>query len=1397
MSDRGNPFTRPGDPAFRHIRAFLILAAALLFGGGVLLAEGGVQPSRQAALVTSTGTIYVPAGAHQPGQNGTNWRTDVEVHNPGSDTARYSVSLLLQNQDNSSPQSQSFSLPPQQSIRYPDILSTVFGVTGAGALRIIPSAGTILVTSRTYNLIDTNPFSLPVGASFGQFVPGFLETDAIGYGEEGRLIQLTQQPAATLDSFRTNVGLVNTTSLPIGVTIDLYKADGTYLGTRSGSDTSLLPYGFRQLNQIFSAFGTVADGYAVVKTTTPGGRLLAFASVNDNHNSGDPIFVPVMKTPGSGPFSPVIWIPASAHAPGKNGANWRTDLEVHNPSTSAVTFTIDLLMQDADNGGTVPSRTGTLGPGQAWRYGDVISTLFGTSGAAALRITSPGGALLVNSRTYNLIGANTVGLPVGASFGQYVPGLTDEDAIADGEEGRLVQLTNRDASTLSDFRTNIGLVNATAQTLDVTVDFYGSDGTLLGTLSGSDTQLRPYGFRQLNAPILRFTSWCPDGYAVVTPATRGGKIFAFASVNDNHLTGDPIFVPAARIVPTGPLALFAPTLAGLLLSGVPATIVIPARNVSGAPLTFSLVQGPSGATLDTSSGVMTWTPPASAEGTSVPIHVSATDGTATADVTFSLSVASSTPATSTLSGSTLTVTQGGTLQGVSLTFPSQVSPAPGLVTISTVPDGQIPPIPDGIVRVSDFFRVTPTNAQGTDPITVSIPAKLVPSTVKPYNMRLFTYTDRTDGDGGPAWVPTAYRLNVLQDGTVTIRLFALGELSFFGYWASAATASGAAEERSIWSPPVRLDFGQESATVSCQPWLAGLDRGVPGSYICSVTGDVSMTVTVRSFDPNPWIPAATGDQLVGWLVAAKLKFATYGMTSAPDFEVILEPMPKPTWLGFVDGDENRRVLHLTNAVEPRDFLQGTAVHEYFHHSQGETRVSGKASAIIDLGEDAKWLYEGTARWFEDEVFDSLDTYKVKEPGPLGAILSRGLNAFDTSDNVNPPRDALTRSYSRFGFFKMVSSHCPGLDLVQAFNVDGATDPTGIVGFASGLASAGWGCNFDLGFGSANKASLASALLSYLFATQKADDISLLDSNESGHFFKPPGITLTPADVGAGPLPPSAGGVPWRLRPAAATAVLVNPVAVADPTKQVALEADIGSPPVWVWVGDTTQIGSLAGGTWWNTAGTKRYVYGLGGSAPGLFVAIVNPSTAATAPVTLRTSIRPPVSCTGSYRDSLWAGDAVQGSYPVWTATSQGAVSSPRGLNVTSSWSVSNDIGTCSVNVSGNGGTPPYNVTLSGSLQAAPDQMSGSVKVNFGQTLTWTYSNPRLVVDYPSGAAAAGSAFSYTLSVPAPNFRRTVKVCILYDEVATLTAPNGTVLSTDQKLADPKACISYGFVLNLP
>jgi hypothetical protein len=224
--------------------------------------------------------LWITASAHAEGVGGTQWVTDLEVHNPENEQATVTVSLLPRNRANPNPETQTFTVDPGESRRLADVLESLFAFTGAAALRVESQGAAVLVSSRTYN--DS------ASGTYGQFIAGVPESGSIS-GSEARLVQLSRSKSRN-SGFRTNIGFANVGSTDISVTVDLYDGSGTLLGT---TDHAVQAYGHVQITDIFGKVtsGDVDNGYAVVGSSTPGARFFAYASVVDNR-SGDPIYIP-------------------------------------------------------------------------------------------------------------------------------------------------------------------------------------------------------------------------------------------------------------------------------------------------------------------------------------------------------------------------------------------------------------------------------------------------------------------------------------------------------------------------------------------------------------------------------------------------------------------------------------------------------------------------------------------------------------------------------------------------------------------------------------------------------------------------------------------------------------------------------------------------------------------------------------------------------------------------------------------------------------------------------------------------------------------------------------------------------------------------------------------------
>ena len=249
-------------------------------GGGWLLAISDTSIVRR-ACDGGLAKYYLPAVAHLPGLNGSLWRSDLEVHNPGTTMATFTVDLLERGKANLSPASHQFLLEPGKSVRYRDVLPSMFAYDGAATLRLSSYSSGLLANSRTYTETESG--------SFGDYIESVAPGTAIVAGRPARLTHLSHSANRSKGS-RTNLGLVNASAAAVLVEVNLFAASGAAIGGRT---YGLRPFESLQINDVFAQFtaADVDDAYATVSTPTAGGALFAYASVVDNR-SNDPMHVP-------------------------------------------------------------------------------------------------------------------------------------------------------------------------------------------------------------------------------------------------------------------------------------------------------------------------------------------------------------------------------------------------------------------------------------------------------------------------------------------------------------------------------------------------------------------------------------------------------------------------------------------------------------------------------------------------------------------------------------------------------------------------------------------------------------------------------------------------------------------------------------------------------------------------------------------------------------------------------------------------------------------------------------------------------------------------------------------------------------------------------------------------
>ena len=228
-------------------------------------------------------------------------------------------------------------------------------------------------------------------------------------------------------------------------------------------------------------------------------------------------------------------VPASAHAAGRNGAFFQTDLRLLNTSpTETATAVLTFLPA---SGAIVVSPEIRIPPRQQVAFDDVLATLFDVrvDSSGPIRVSAPE-AVEVTSRTYSTVDPCTAG-----TFGTFLPGLSPSSALTSG----LIPQAAGSADATSGSRTNLVLVNPSAtEAAAVRVSLLGGDGARLG--SEATVNVNANGSTQADVFALVGASAQTTTNAFVA-FTSDRPVLALTTVIDNRTNDSSAYpaVPAA------------------------------------------------------------------------------------------------------------------------------------------------------------------------------------------------------------------------------------------------------------------------------------------------------------------------------------------------------------------------------------------------------------------------------------------------------------------------------------------------------------------------------------------------------------------------------------------------------------------------------------------------------------------------------------------------------------------------------------------------------------------------------------------------------------------------------------------------------------------------------------
>lgn len=220
-------------------------------------------------------TVFIPGIIHaQNSAAGTFFKTDVWIQNSGDAPLTVTAVYLPGGQDNSAATGLPVVVPARGQLALADIVQSLFGTTGAGALRL-EAKGAFRATSRTYN-VPAN--SAEIG-TFGLSIPGQSLGASLG--------RATLAGLAHNGVSRTNIGLMNPQPIPLDIKVDVFSSTGALLG----SHTFMLKAGQWEQPPVTAVIpaGTNFDqAYAVLSSAQ--GSFFSYAAVVDS-KSGDGTFI--------------------------------------------------------------------------------------------------------------------------------------------------------------------------------------------------------------------------------------------------------------------------------------------------------------------------------------------------------------------------------------------------------------------------------------------------------------------------------------------------------------------------------------------------------------------------------------------------------------------------------------------------------------------------------------------------------------------------------------------------------------------------------------------------------------------------------------------------------------------------------------------------------------------------------------------------------------------------------------------------------------------------------------------------------------------------------------------------------------------------------------------------
>ncbi|MEX1309942.1 MAG: S8 family serine peptidase [Candidatus Sulfomarinibacteraceae bacterium] len=498
--------------------------------------RGLADPTPDSRLVTvsdpssATPTGVVAGVANVAGAAGSDWHTDLYLHNASANAISVQLSFSPANGGPGDPINRT--VAPDETVAIEDVVNALFGATGSGAVHwavVAGDASGLLVSANTSNRVDAD-------RRYGQQVPGVRWSDVPPAGSSIWLPALAGR-------YRTNLGFATDESCT-RVRIRGYDKTGVQVAQRV---LDVKPLTWVQLNGLFrNVFPGLIDdpdgvalGDSVHRFEVVGdnGRVTAYTSIIDNQTSDGSYMLG--RVPAEGlQFS---WLPGVAKISGANDSRWTSDVILMHVGGADDTTSFGFFGPGANPAGTVDTEGVFLLADESKIEEDILGTLFGYQApkvGSLLTIAPANSGGLVWMRTYTeeaVAGGGT------RTYGQAIEPRRQDVVITGAGEGRISGFSHDQTTRANLILQNTRSADGDYRTSTVRVRILGPDG---GLLHQQDYALEPGEYLQHNRFVEDYgIAALHAGTAIVTlldppiAGETGGVDAMVSEVNGNTTQG--------------------------------------------------------------------------------------------------------------------------------------------------------------------------------------------------------------------------------------------------------------------------------------------------------------------------------------------------------------------------------------------------------------------------------------------------------------------------------------------------------------------------------------------------------------------------------------------------------------------------------------------------------------------------------------------------------------------------------------------------------------------------------------------------------------------------------------------------------------------------------------------